>query len=88
MKNVKLNNGVEMPIVGFGVFQIEGDKCEQAVLDAIEVGYRLIDTAQAYYNEEFVGNNGINLYKNFWKEERAYSISYNWMGSFYTDFLR
>ena len=52
---VKLNNGVEMPILGFGVFQIEGEKCEQAVLDAIEVGYRLIDTAQAYYNEEFVG---------------------------------
>ena len=51
----KLNNGVEMPILGFGVFQIEGEKCEQAVLDAIEVGYRLIDTAQAYYNEEFVG---------------------------------
>lgn len=81
MKNVKLNNGVEMPIVGFGVFQIEGDKCEQAVLDAIEVGYRLIDTAQAYYNEEFVGNalrkcnvprNEIFLTTKVWVTEHTY----------------
>lgn len=56
MKNVILNNGVQMPIVGFGVFQIADlEECERAVLDAIEVGYRLIDTAQAYGNEEAVG---------------------------------
>ena len=81
MKNGKLNNGGEMPIVGFGVFQIEGDKCEQAVLDAIEVGYRLIDTAQAYYNEEFVGNalrkcnvprNEIFLTTKVWVTEHTY----------------
>lgn len=57
MEYITLNNGVKMPKAGFGVFQIEDEKqCEQAVLDAIEVGYRLIDTAQAYKNEEAVGN--------------------------------
>ena len=57
MEYVTLNNGVKMPRVGFGVYQIADTKqCEQAVLDAIEVGYRLIDTAQSYGNEEAVGN--------------------------------
>ncbi|EHI97633.1 Methylglyoxal reductase (NADPH-dependent) [Clostridium sp. DL-VIII] len=57
MKYVELNNGVKMPILGYGVFQIPDQKeCERCVLDAIEVGYRLIDTAQAYGNEEAVGN--------------------------------
>lgn len=56
MEYVKLNNGVKMPILGFGVFQITDQKeCERCVLDAINVGYRLIDTAQAYGNEEAVG---------------------------------
>ena len=51
-----LNNGVEMPILGFGVYQIEdADECEQCVYDAIMAGYRLIDTAAAYLNEEAVG---------------------------------
>ncbi|WP_395322237.1 aldo/keto reductase [Levilactobacillus parabrevis] len=52
---VKLSNGVEMPAVGFGVFQIENGGTKQAVLDAIDAGYRLIDTAQAYGNEAEVG---------------------------------
>lgn len=56
MQTIKLNNGVEMPILGFGVFQISPTECEHCVLDAISAGYRLIDTAQAYYNEEGVGN--------------------------------
>jgi diketogulonate reductase-like aldo/keto reductase len=57
MKNVVLNNGLEMPILGFGVFQIEDlAECERSVRDAIEVGYRLIDTAASYGNEEAVGN--------------------------------
>jgi diketogulonate reductase-like aldo/keto reductase len=57
MKNVVLNNGVQMPILGFGVFQIPDPKeCERSVRDAIDVGYRLIDTAAAYGNEESVGN--------------------------------
>lgn len=55
MKNVTLNNGVEMPILGFGVYQMEPAQCEQAVCDAIETGYRLIDTASGYMNEEAVG---------------------------------
>lgn len=56
MQNVKLNNGVEMPILGFGVFQVKDlDECERSVADAIETGYRLIDTAQSYGNEEAVG---------------------------------
>ena len=65
MQNVKLNNGVEMPILGFGVYLIEDyNECKRAVLDALEVGYRLIDTASAYFNEQAVGDaikeSGIN----------------------------
>lgn len=57
MKNVVLNNGIEMPILGFGVYQIEDSKeCEQSVYDALQAGYRSIDTAAAYLNEEAVGN--------------------------------
>lgn len=57
MQKIKLNNGLEMPILGFGVFQIPDEKeCEQAVFDAIETGYRLIDTAASYQNEKAVGN--------------------------------
>jgi diketogulonate reductase-like aldo/keto reductase len=57
MKSVVLNNGVEMPSLGFGVFQIEDlAECERSVRDAIDVGYRLIDTAASYGNEESVGN--------------------------------
>lgn len=57
MQTIKLNNGVEMPILGFGVFQIpDATECEKAVLEAIESGYRLIDTAASYMNEEAVGN--------------------------------
>ncbi|HJA64179.1 MAG TPA: aldo/keto reductase [Candidatus Intestinimonas stercoravium] len=56
IETVKLNNGVEMPLEGFGVFQVpDPDVCERAVLDAIATGYRLIDTAAAYVNEEAVG---------------------------------
>lgn len=57
MQTVKLNNGIEMPILGFGVFQIaDQNECENSVLNAIEVGYRLIDTASSYMNETAVGN--------------------------------
>ena len=56
MQSVKLNNGVQMPILGFGVFQItDEEECEQVVYDAIQTGYRLIDTAASYLNEEAVG---------------------------------
>jgi diketogulonate reductase-like aldo/keto reductase len=56
MQNIVLNNGVEMPVLGFGVFQIpDAEECERSVFDAIQVGYRSIDTAAAYMNEEAVG---------------------------------
>ena len=55
MKTVRLNNGIEMPMEGFGVFQIPEDRCEQVVKDAIDLGYRLIDTASSYQNEKAVG---------------------------------
>jgi len=51
-----LNNEVKMPVLGYGVFQVDPAECERCVLDAISVGYRSIDTAQAYHNEEGVGN--------------------------------
>ena len=56
MEYIKLNNGVEMPTLGYGVFLVSPDECERCVTDALSVGYRLIDTAQAYANEEGVGN--------------------------------
>ena len=57
MQMVCLNNGVQMPLEGFGVFQVpNAAECEQVVSDALKVGYRLIDTAAAYMNEEAVGN--------------------------------
>lgn len=56
MKFVTLNNGIKMPLEGFGVFQVpDGAVCEKAVTDAISAGYRLTDTAAAYMNEEAVG---------------------------------
>jgi len=57
MEKVILNNGVEMPILGFGVYQVTDlEECERSVIEAIQTGYRLIDTASAYLNEEAVGN--------------------------------
>lgn len=55
MKTVKLNNGVEMPILGFGVYQLKPEETEKIVLEALEVGYRSFDTAAAYNNEEALG---------------------------------
>ena len=56
MEYIKLYNGVQMPTLGYGVFLVSPDECERCVSDALSVGYRLIDTAQAYQNEEGVGN--------------------------------
>ena len=56
MEYVTLNNGIQMPILGYGVYQVKNEECERCVLDAIDAGYRLIDTAQSYGNEEAVGN--------------------------------
>ena len=55
MKTVTLNNGVVMPRIGYGVYQVTPQECERCVSDALSVGYRMIDTAQAYHNEEGVG---------------------------------
>lgn len=64
MKTVTLNNGVEMPQIGYGVYQVTPAECERCVSDALKTGYRMIDTAQAYHNEEGVGaavrNSGIS----------------------------
>jgi diketogulonate reductase-like aldo/keto reductase len=82
MNKVVLNNGVEMPILGFGVFQVTDTKeCENSVLEAIRVGYRLIDTAASYMNEEAVGraikNSGIDRRELFittklWLQDTGY----------------
>lgn len=55
MEFVTLSNGLEMPVLGYGVYQITKDECERCVLDALRAGYRSLDTAQAYFNEEEVG---------------------------------
>lgn len=55
MQFVTLSNGVKMPQLGYGVYQVSKDECERCVLDALKVGYRHIDTAQSYFNEEEVG---------------------------------
>ena len=56
MEYVTLSNGVKMPILGYGVYQVSKEECEKCVADALSVGYRSIDTAQSYFNEEQVGN--------------------------------
>lgn len=56
MNYITLNNGVKMPQLGYGVYQVSREDCECCVLDALKVGYRSIDTAQSYFNEEEVGN--------------------------------
>lgn len=55
MEYLTLNNGVQMPLVGFGTFMLSGETCTQSVAAAIESGYRMIDTAEAYGNEKEVG---------------------------------
>lgn len=56
MNTITLSNGMTMPQLGYGVYQVTRDECERCVRDALQVGYRLIDTAQSYFNEEEVGN--------------------------------
>lgn len=56
MEYVTLSNGVKMPWLGYGVYQVTKDECERCVSDVLKVGYRHIDTAQSYFNEEEVGN--------------------------------
>ena len=56
MEYVTLNNGVKMPVLGYGVYQVTKDECERCILDALKAGYRSLDTAQSYFNEEEVGS--------------------------------
>ena len=76
MQTVKLNNGLEMPILGYGVFLVDPKECERCVTDAIDAGYRMIDTAQAYFNEEGVGN---AVKKSGIKREEFFLVSKIWI---------
>jgi 2,5-diketo-D-gluconate reductase A len=87
MHKVKLNNGIQMPVLGFGVFQVTDLKeCENAVLTAIETGYRLIDTAASYMNESAVGNairtsgvarEDLFITTKFWVQDAGYEKTKN-----------
>ena len=78
MEYIKLYNGVEMPTLGYGVFLVSPDECERCVTDALSVGYRLIDTAQAYQNEEGVGN---AWRKNGLKREDLFLVTKVWISN-------
>lgn len=84
MDHVTLSNGVAMPILGYGVYQVTPQECERCVLDALSVGYRSLDTAQSYYNEEQVGSavrksgvprNEIFLTTKVWLENYGYDAA-------------
>ena len=68
-----------MPILGYGVFQVSPEECERCVADALSVGYRMIDTAQAYQNEEGVGN---AIKKSGIPREDIFLVSKVWMGNY------
>ena len=78
-KYIKLWNGVEMPIIGYGVFQVSPEECERCVSDALEVGYRMIDTAQIYQNEKGVGR---AIKKSGIAREDIFLVSKVWMGNY------
>ena len=78
MQYTKLSNGVEMPLLGYGVFQVSPDECERCVSDALSVGYRLIDTAQAYFNEEGVGE---AIAKSGIKREDLFIVTKVWISN-------
>ena len=86
MEYITLSNGVKMPQIGYGVYQVTRDECERCVSDALAVGYRLIDTAQSYFNEEQVGaaieasgvdRNEIFLTTKVWIEHYGYEETKN-----------
>lgn len=79
MKTIRLSNGVEMPQVGYGVFQVSPEECERCVADALSVGYRMIDTAQAYNNEEGVGN---AWKKSGLRREDVFLVSKVWISNY------
>lgn len=79
MKTIRLSNGVEMPQMGYGVFQVSPEECERCVADALEVGYRMIDSAQAYRNEEGVGR---AVKKSGLKREEVFLVSKVWISNY------
>ena len=78
MEYIKLYNGVQMPILGYGAFLVNPEECERCVSDALSVGYRLIDTAQAYQNEEGVGN---AWHKSGIKREDLFLVTKVWISN-------
>ena len=78
MQEITLSNGVKMPLLGYGVFQVSPAECERCVSDALSVGYRLIDTAQAYANEEGVGN---AWRKSGLKREKVFLVTKVWIAN-------
>lgn len=82
MDTIKLNNGVEMPQLGYGVFQVSPVEAERCVADALNVEYRMIDTAQAYQNEEGVGT---AIRKSGIKRENVFLVDKVWMGNYEDD---
>ena len=78
MQNIRLSNGVEMPVLGYGVFQVPPQEAERCVSDALSVGYRLIDTAQAYANEEGVGE---AVVKSGIKREDIFIVTKVWISN-------
>lgn len=85
MEYITLSNGLKMPILGYGVYQVTKDECERCVLDALKVGYRSIDTAQSYYNEEEVGN---ALIKSGIPREELFLTSKIWVDNYGYDDCR
>lgn len=79
MENIVLRNGVEMPIEGYGVYQVDPAECERCVSDALKTGYRMIDTAQAYHNEEGVG---AAIAKSGIPREELFIVSKVWISNY------
>ena len=79
MEYTVLSNGVRMPMLGYGVYQVTKDECERCVLDALKAGYRSIDTAQAYFNEEEVG---AAIEKSGVKREEIFLTSKVWIENY------
>lgn len=79
---IKLSNGVQMPQIGYGVYQVSSEECERCVSDALSAGYRMIDTAQAYHNEEGVG---AALAGSGLKREEVFLVSKVWISNYAGD---
>lgn len=79
MRTIRLDNGVEMPQIGYGVYQVDPKECERCVSDALKTGYRMIDTAQAYHNEEGVG---AAIAKSGIPREELFIVSKIWISNY------